>query len=131
FRRRFSFNWSNDRAACCQDAKFRRNSVGVSPYFRRKAVARCCGWLKPQSNDIFRDVLLAMAQIARGPFEAHIREHLVWPDASRSPKQTPKMSRTQKPTKVAMDTNVMFSAIFASINSTTLEISFLVSRTCD
>jgi hypothetical protein len=42
-----------------------------------------------------RDVLLAMAQIARGPFEAHIREHLVWPDASRSPKQTPKMSRTQ------------------------------------
>jgi hypothetical protein len=43
----------------------------------------------------FRDILLAIAQIARGPFETHIREHFVWPDASRSPKQASKMSRTQ------------------------------------
>ena len=43
----------------------------------------------------FRDVLLAMAQIAPGLFETHIREHFVWPDACRSPKQASKMSRTQ------------------------------------
>src|SRR6266403_3325289 len=43
----------------------------------------------------FRDVLPAIPQVARGPFETHICEHFVWPDAGRSPKQASKMSRTQ------------------------------------
>ena len=43
----------------------------------------------------FRDVLPAIPQVARGPFETHICEHFIWPDAGRSPKQASKMSRTQ------------------------------------
>ena len=49
----------------------------------------------------FRDVLPAIPQVARGPFETHIREHFVWPDASRRNKRL--KCRGLKPTKVAMD----------------------------
>ena len=39
--------------------------------------------------------------------------------------------RGLKPTRAAMHSNVMFLAILASINSMTLEISYLVSRAGD
>jgi hypothetical protein len=74
----------------------------------------------------FRDVLLAIPQIARGPFETQICEHFVWPDASRSSKQASKMTRTQ-----AYQSRNAFQCYVSSINSTTFEISFLVSRVCD
>src|SRR5258708_3123220 len=43
----------------------------------------------------FRDVLPAIPQVARGPFEAHICEHFGWADGGGRPKQASKMSRTQ------------------------------------
>jgi hypothetical protein len=48
------------------------------------STSRRRGWLAEAAiQGYFRDILLAIAQIARGPFETHIREHLFGPTASK------------------------------------------------
>jgi hypothetical protein len=77
------------------DLKTRLSDETLSALVQTSGERRLLWLAEAAIQGYFRDILLAIAQIARGPFETHIREHFVWPDASRSPKQASKMSRTQ------------------------------------